>query len=157
MVLHHIRKKEPYWFKSCLFNALGALTTFVILVVIASTKFLHGAWMVILFIPSLIFIFSRIHFHYCQVGKELSLAGITPPEKLIPMKHMAIVPISGIHQGVIEALRYAISISDDVRACYVEIDSAATERVQLEWKKWAHEIPFYRFEVALSVGGSSAS
>ena len=53
-----------------------------------------------------------------------------------------IVPISGVHQGVISALRYAISISDDVRAVYVEIDAASTERMKIEWNRWAREIPF---------------
>jgi hypothetical protein len=58
------------------------------------------------------------------------------------MKHTVIVPISGIHKGVIEALRYAVSISDDVRACYVEIDPSVTESLRTEWMKWAHEVPF---------------
>jgi hypothetical protein len=142
MVLHHIREKEPGWIRSCFFNLLGAVTTFVVLVVIASTKFLMGAWMVVLFIPILVFIFTRIHRHYLAVGRELSLVGQMPPQKLDPVKHTVIVPISGIHRGVIDALRYAISISKDVRACYVEIDSATTERMQSEWKKWAHEVPF---------------
>ncbi|MGZ3709205.1 MAG: amino acid permease, partial [Bdellovibrionota bacterium] len=56
--------------------------------------------------------------------------------------HTVIVPVSGIHRGVIDALRYALSISPDVRACYVEIDSVTTERMMVEWKKWAHEVPF---------------
>jgi amino acid transporter len=142
MVLHHLRKKEPGWMRSCFFNLLGAITTFVVLVVIASTKFFLGAWMVVVFIPLLVLLFTRIHSHYLTVGRELSLIGQAPPPRLDPIKHTVIVPISGIHRGVIEALRYALSISDDVRACYVEIDSNTTERMQIEWQKWAHEVPF---------------
>jgi amino acid transporter len=142
MVLHHLREKEEGWVRSLCFNFTGAVTTFVVLMVIASTKFLHGAWMVVLLIPILVLIFTKIHAHYLAVGRELSLIGQVPPGKLEPIKHTVIVPISGIHRGVIDALRYALSISPDVRACYVEIDSGSTERMQLEWKKWAHEIPF---------------
>lgn len=142
MVLHHLREREEGWVRSLIFNLAGALTTFVVLVVIAMTKFLLGAWMVILFIPVLVLVFTRIHEHYLAVGRELSLLNEQPPGKLEPVKHTVIVPISGIHRGVIGALRYALSISDDVRACYVEIDAATTERMQVEWKKWAHEIPF---------------
>lgn len=142
MVLHHLREKQRGWVRSCFFNSIGAVTTSIILLVIGITKFLMGAWMVALFIPLLVFIFTRIHHHYLAVGKELTLLGKTPPAKLEPVKHTVVVPISGIHQGVIEALRYALSISDDVRACYVEIDSATTERMQIEWQKWAKGVPF---------------
>ena len=142
MVVHHLREKERGWRLALFFNLLGAITTCIILVVIGATKFLHGAWMVALCIPILVFIFTRIHNHYLAVGRELSLIGQTPPPSLEKIKHTVIVPISGVHRGVIEALRYALSISDDVRACYVEIDGPTTEKVRIEWKKWAHEVPF---------------
>ncbi len=142
MVLHHLKERERGWVRSLCFNLTGALTTLSVLLVIGYTKFMMGAWVVVLFIPILVLIFFRIHSHYLAVGKELSLVGVAPPPKLDPIKHTVVVPISGIHRGVIDALRYALSISNDVRACYVEIDSASTERMQGEWQKWAHEIPF---------------
>ena len=85
MVLHHLREKEPGWMRSCFFNLVGALTTLVVLVVIASTKFLMGAWMVVVFIPILVLLFTRIHAHYLAVGRELSLFGKTAPGKLEPI------------------------------------------------------------------------
>ncbi|MGK5085439.1 APC family permease [Bdellovibrionota bacterium FG-1] len=142
MILHHLREREKRWFRSLIFNALGALTTLTVLVVIASTKFMDGAWMVVLLIPMMVLLFTRIHSHYLAVGSELSLIGQTPPGELRPIKHTVIVPVSGLHRGVLDALRYAMSISDDVRACYVEIDSDTTERMKSEWNRWAHEIPF---------------
>jgi amino acid transporter len=141
MVRYHIKHKQPRWVGSLVINALGALTTFVVMIVLAVTKFTHGAWIVILLIPIVVLIFTRILKHYLDVGKELSLVGVAVPEKLKPMKHTVIVPISGVHRGVIDALRYAMSISDDVRACYVELDADATERMQVEWAKWAHDVP----------------
>ena len=142
MVLHHLREREKNWGLSLFFNLVGAITTFVVLIVIGSTKFLMGAWMVVLFIPILVLLFTRIHAHYLTVGRELSLIGKIPPVRLEPIKHTVIVPISGIHRGVLDALRYSLSISDDVRACYVEIDSLTTQKMQVEWQKWAHEVPF---------------
>lgn len=142
MVMHHLREREAGWGKSIIFNFLGAITTFIVLVVIALTKFAMGAWMVIFLIPFVVIVFTRIHEHYLSVGRELSLLDQVPPERLEPLRHTVVVPISGVHRGVIDALRYALSISHDVRACYVEIDSVTTERMQREWKKWAHEIPF---------------
>jgi amino acid transporter len=141
MVIHHFKDKEPGWLRSAAFNALGGVTTLVVLFVIGSTKFLSGAWIVILVIPILVLGFYRVFDHYIQVGRELSLIGVPAPGNLEKLKHTVIIPISGVHRGVIDALRYAISISDDVRACYVELDSAATERMQAEWNRWAHEVP----------------
>ena len=142
MVVHHLREKEPGWYRSLFFNALGAITTFVVLLVISITKFMHGAWMVVLLIPIIVFVFLRIHHHYIQVGKELALSP-TPdrPIPLEPVRHTVVMPISGIHRGVIEALRYALSVSKDVRACYVELDSEASRRHQDEWRKWGQGIP----------------
>ena len=142
MVVHHIREREPNWFHSLCFNALGALTTLIVLLVIATTKFMSGAWMVVLLIPILVFIFTRIHKHYLAVGRGLSLIGQEAPGKLEPYRHTVVIPISGIHRGVVEALRYSLSISDDVRAIYVEIDPETTDRVKAEWQEWAHEVPF---------------
>lgn len=142
MVLHHLKNRQPGWMPSLCFNLMGAVTTAIILMVIAGTKFLMGAWVIAILIPILVLLFTRIKIHYERVGTELTLTGQTPPTRLVRFKHTAIVPISGIHRGVIDALRYALSISDDVRACYVEIDSASTARMQAEWQKWAKEIPF---------------
>lgn len=142
MVLHHLREREKGWLQALVFNLLGTITTFVVLTVIAITKFKMGAWMVVLLIPILVFMFVKIHQHYLAVGKELSLLGRDAPEKLEPIRHTVIIPVSGVHRGIIDALRYALSISSDVRACYVEIDSETTQRMQTEWKKWAREIPF---------------
>jgi amino acid transporter len=142
MVKHHLRKRGKHWVRSLVFNSLGAVTTLLVLLVIASTKFMDGAWMVVALIPVLVLFFTRINAHYLTVGRELSLVHESPGMALVPIKHTVIVPISGIHRGVVDALRYAISISNDVRACYVEIDSDTTERVKKEWIKWAHEVPF---------------
>jgi hypothetical protein len=141
MVIHHLKKKEKGWLKSLIFNALGGLTTFIVLIVIGYTKFIHGAWMVIVFIPILVFLFFQIHRHYNTVAKQLSSSALATPKGLEPVKHTAIVPVSGIHPGVMDALRYAISISRDVRACYVELDSTSTDRIKEQWKKWAPEVP----------------
>ncbi len=139
MVLHHCRMKEQGWIFGLFCNGLGACTTFVILIITSTTKFLSGAWMFLLFLPLLVMFFRRIHDHYLAIGSELALP--QGPLSLTPVKHKVLIPISGIHRGVIEALRYALSISQEVQACYVEIDPCASERIRLEWAKRAPEIP----------------
>ncbi len=142
MVLHHLKHKQKGYRFGLSLNALGATTTAVVLVDIAYTKFVHGAWIVILALPILILFFKRINAHYLSVGRELSLIGKTPPPRLNKVKHTVIMPVSGIHQGVLEAAQYSTTISDDVRACYVEVDPESTERMREQWNQWLPQIPF---------------
>lgn len=142
MVVHHFKEKEPSWLRSLLLNGLGAVTTAMVLLDIAWTKFVHGAWIVVLFIPLLVFIFTRIHHHYLSISRTLRLDDVPIPAQFAKIRHTVIVPISGIHKGVLEALQYALSISNDVRACYVEIDPSRTQALQADWEKWVPFIPF---------------
>jgi amino acid transporter len=90
------------WKKSLAINAVGALATFIVLCVFVATKFIHGAWIVVVVIPLLVLLFKSIHNHYVMVAKQLSTEGL---EQLQPIKHTVIVPISGIHRGVVSALQ----------------------------------------------------
>ncbi|HET6891725.1 MAG TPA: APC family permease, partial [Pyrinomonadaceae bacterium] len=122
------------WKKSIVINTVGAIATFIVLCVFVATKFLHGAWIVVVVIPLLVFLFRAIHKHYLMVAKQLSTEGL---EKLRPMKHTVIVPISGIHRGVVCALQYAKSIATDkVQAVYVDFEEEATASLKHKWERW---------------------
>lgn len=140
MIVHHLRLREPKWRYSLAMNALGAATTLLVLLDIGLSKFTHGAWIVILALPLLVLLFRRIHRHYLAASAQLTLAGMEPSE-LKPIRHLVLVPLSGIHRGLVEALRYAVSISDDVHGVYVESDPARTDSVKAEWQKWAPHLP----------------
>jgi amino acid transporter len=122
------------WKKSLAINAVGALATFVVLCVFIATKFIHGAWIVVVVIPLLVLLFKAIHKHYVMVAKQLSTEGL---EKIRPIRHTVIVPISGIHRGVVNALQYARSIaSDKVQAVYVDFEEEATASLKDKWERW---------------------
>jgi amino acid transporter len=128
---------EPYWKGRMVVNGIGSLATAIVMVVFATTKFREGAWVVILLIPILVFLFFRIHYHYKDLAHHLSL------EKFdgLPLRqtrHRVIMPVSGVHQGTLEALRYARLLSDDVTAVHVSIDPSETEKVQKKWKTWGN-------------------
>ncbi len=125
---------SSHWKKSIIINGLGAVATFIVLCVFIVTKFLHGAWIVVVIIPLLVLMFRAIHKHYVRVAKQLSTEGL---EQLHHITNTVLVPISGIHRGVINALQYAKSISPDgVRAVYVDIDEEATRKLQEKWEQW---------------------
>ena len=125
---------SSHWKKSIVINAVGAVATFIVLCVFIATKFIHGAWIVVVVVPLLVFMFRAIHKHYVGVAKELSTEGL---EELRPIKHTVIVPISGIHRGVVGALQYAKSIAPDhVQAVYVDFDEEATVKLREKWERW---------------------
>jgi amino acid transporter len=125
---------SSHWKKSIVINAVGAIATFIVLCVFIATKFIHGAWIVVVVVPLLVFMFRAIHKHYVGVAKELSTEGIG---ELRPINHTVIVPISGIHRGVVGALQYAKSIAPDhVQAVYVDFDEEATVKLREKWERW---------------------
>ncbi|HXD31983.1 MAG TPA: APC family permease [Pyrinomonadaceae bacterium] len=125
---------STHWKKSIVINAVGAVATFIVLCVFVATKFIHGAWVVVVVIPLLVFMFRAIHTHYVGVAKQLSTEGL---EDLKPIKNTVIVPISGIHRGVVSALQYARSIAPaNVQAVYVDFDEEATAKLREKWERW---------------------
>src|SRR5215831_4613699 len=127
-------ERNSHWRKSLLINGIGALATCVVLIVFIATKFVHGAWVVVALIPMLVLMFLKIHRHYVDVARQLSTEGLAP---LKPIDHEVIVPISGIHRGVIQALQYAKSIAPHhVTAVYVNLDDEQTRRLREKWDQW---------------------
>ena len=125
---------SSHWKKSIVINSVGAVATFIVLCVFIATKFLHGAWIVVVVVPLLVFMFRSIHKHYLGVAKQLSTAGLG---ELRAIKHTVIVPISGIHRGVVGALQYAKSIAPNhVQAVYVDFDDEATVKLREKWERW---------------------
>lgn len=137
MIVHWLRERGKInsdWKKSIVINAVGAVATFIVLCVFIATKFIHGAWIVVLVIPILVVLFKAIRKHYVVVAKQLSTEGL---ERLEPIKHRVIVPISGIHRGVLCALQYAQSIARDrVQAVYVDFGEEATASLKDKWERW---------------------
>lgn len=104
MVVHWFKERGSKWRVKAFFNGLGAITTAVTLVVVAVSKFLDGAWIVALLIPLLILVFRAIEIHYEKLRPQLSLRGLTPAAFNPPRSQRIVLPISGVHRGVIRAL-----------------------------------------------------
>ncbi len=140
MVVHWIKQRGLAWHAKALINGLGMLTTLVTLLVVAVSKFAEGAWIVAALIPLIVLGFHTVHTHYQAVARELTLRGLPPSLKpLAPPR--VVLPISGVHRGVLQAVRYARSISDQVTAVYVETNPVATEKVRAEWATWVPDVP----------------
>ncbi|HMD33457.1 MAG TPA: amino acid permease, partial [Vicinamibacterales bacterium] len=137
MVIHWRQARTPGWKTSAFINGFGAIVTGIVLVIVAITKTLEGAWIVLLLIPAIVMVFKATRRHYDGVASQLTLRGYVPQPKV---HNTVLIPIGGIQRAVVEALRYAETLSDDVRAVYVDVDAAATEQLQREWKQWGGHV-----------------
>ena len=133
MVMHWWTSRTVGWRTGAVVNGVGAIVTGIVLVIVAITKAVEGAWIILLMIPALVALFRTTRRHYDQVAGQLTLNTWQPEAT---GGHVVLVPIGGVQRAVVKALRYARSLSADVRAVYVEIDPAATVAVEEQWAKW---------------------
>ena len=138
MVKHWFQLKGPGWQWKAAINGFGAVATCIVMIVFGIVKFADGAWIVVLLIPVLVAVFSRIKAHYRSVARQLSLEGYRPHQG---MRHHVLVLAPDIHRGVIPALQYARTISEDAKALHVAIDPARENRVKERFTLWSRGMP----------------
>jgi amino acid transporter len=135
MVRHwwRLRREQKGWLRRLAINGLGAFTTLLVSLVIASTKFLEGAWIVVVLIPLLVLMFLSIHRHYQRVERErITDIPIHPKD----IHHRLIVPIAGLDRAAIQSLAYARSISSHVTAVHIAVDMNDANNVRDRWQQW---------------------
>jgi len=130
---------ERNWQFKMLINGFGAVCTAVVVLVFSVTKFSDGAWLVLILLPLLIMMFVLIHRHYTSLANRLSLETFAG-SPLHAARHRVIMPLSGVHQGTLEALRYARRLSDDITAVHVSIDPLEAEKVRQKWETWGEGV-----------------
>jgi len=126
--------RDAHWKLKMVINGLGAVSTFVVMIVFAVTKFNDGAYIIVFLIPSVVAIFSGIHHHYKVLAAKLSLENYNTPMRVA--HHKVIVLIAGVHRGSLTALAYARSLSADVTAVHVSIDPQEAQRVVDKWNQY---------------------
>ncbi|HXT15333.1 MAG TPA: APC family permease [Gemmatimonadaceae bacterium] len=133
MVMHWMRSHDPGWRWRAGLNGLGAAATALVAIVQVVTKFTAGGWIVVVIIPVIIYVLKRIHSHYEHFAEEVRYTGQSP---LMFLHHTVVVPVNGITKPAAGALVYATTISEDVRAAYIEVDAAATADLRRQWDAW---------------------
>lgn len=139
MVMHwwRLRRTSSHWLRSMLINGLGALTTLLVSTIITISKFIYGAWIVVILIPLLVLMFLVIHRHYTRVERERTT---TLPVKPTEIKHLFLVPIAGLDAVSIQSLAYARSIAKKVRAVHVAVDADDEQKVRADWEQWIQQL-----------------
>ena len=140
MVVHWHKEKSAGWFPRAILNAFGAIVTGIIVLIIGFTKFLYGAWLVMIFIPIMVKTFKQIKSHYDDMAEQLHL----PISELNPDveanlkvgKNIVIMPIASPTLLVAETMKYAKSISNDILVINVVTDEATGQKNQAKWRDW---------------------
>ncbi|MBC7814778.1 MAG: APC family permease, partial [Burkholderiales bacterium] len=126
---------EPHWRRHLITSAVGAVCTFIVLVIFAVTKFTSGAWFVVVLIPVLVFIFFRIHSHYRAVAQALSLQGARPDVDKRAVR--TLILIDDVHAETVRMVNFAKSLDHPWEAVHVGINA---EKAQLLQQKWHDRI-----------------
>ncbi len=129
---------DPGWHYKMIVNGIGAVCTFIVMIIFAVFKFTEGAWIILLLIPTLVMIFFAIHRHYRALARQLSLDECASQIKL--SRNRVIMPISSVHKGTLLALRYARSLSDDVTVVHISIDPNEATKVEAKWEVWGEDV-----------------
>jgi hypothetical protein len=140
MVIHWGKERGTGWLVKAAINGVGSLTTGITLIVVGVSKFGQGAWITILVIPVLVFVFLQVRVHYREVATELTMRGLPPSLRPAPSPRV-VIPISGIHRAMVDAVNFARSISSEVTAVYVELEPGAGEKVRTDWEERWPDVP----------------
>ncbi|MBN1992307.1 MAG: APC family permease [Anaerolineae bacterium] len=119
-----------------LLPAFGSVITGIVLVILIFTKFLEGAWVVIVAIPLLVWMFRSIWRHYETVAEALSLKNFTP-EQMRSIAHVAIIPMGDIHRGTLRAIRYAKQLTKNVQVVSIITNENTRQRIQQRWHQFS--------------------
>jgi len=145
MVVHWNRKRGPHWKTKSVVNGIGAAASCIVMLDIAITKFAGGAWIVIALVPVLVTTFFNIHRHYIRVKSTLAASRT---DAFLPSKHHAIVLVSGLHAGTVQALSYARLISGNrVEALTVDLgsdgfhESPVIQKLRADWQYYGMGVP----------------
>ncbi len=143
LVVHWRRTREPGWTRRAIVNGTGAVVTALATVIFLVTKFVEGAWVVVVAIPLLILLFNRIEAYYSRSAQELGVGTTQPP--LHRKRTIVLVPVTSVSRMTHHALTEAISLGDDVLAVTVVIDGVpAQDRppdVEAQWREWDPGVP----------------
>jgi amino acid transporter len=143
MCVRWVRKKEPGWHFGLAVNLAGAITTGIVAIIVVTTKFSHGAWIICIVIPLLILLLRGIHKHYQRSAAELAVSTPLDPNDI---HHTVIVPVSQLNRVARQTLAYARSISDNVTAVHISDGEEEIQKFREDWARLEIPIPLVIIE-----------
>ncbi|WP_433533209.1 APC family permease [Micromonospora sp. CA-263727] len=155
MINHWRRQRGPGWRRRAVTNGVGAALSAVVLLTAAVTKFVEGAWVVVLAVPVLIYLCLRVRRHYDRVRHALSLHPTTTGEPagagtigertpaVVPqqVRHLFVVPVARLNQATMRTLAYVGSLGQPALALHISPEEGEADRFRAQWATWGDHIP----------------
>lgn len=141
MVIHWRASREAGWRRAMIINGVGAVATGIVAMIIAATKFTHGAWLTIIAIALLALIFYQIGRHYRRVQQQLSLEDDVTMSVYGRLGQPVLMPIDELNRATARAVAYARSISNNVTAIHVTDDLEDAEALRRRWEQMVPDVP----------------
>ncbi len=129
--LETVMKYDRNWRIKMVISLFGAFCTGVVMLIFAITKFTSGAWFVVLLIPILVFAFFRVHHHYKDVARSLSLRGKQYDIATHPVQTLVLV--DGVHAGTLQLINFAKSLEHPWQAIHIAINPQKAQQVRELW------------------------
>jgi amino acid transporter len=136
MLVRWYRRREEGWKRGMLINGLGAATTAVVMLVVGSSNFLNGSWLVIVLVPLLMLLLWSIRRHYQALETHLDLERI-PEGREVAVEPIVIVPVARLDRTARQAIAFANSISPRATAVHVTNDPESAAEMRERWPEWA--------------------
>ncbi len=140
LVRRWLRLRPRRWKITIVINGVGAVVTGVVLAITITTKFEHGAWMVLIVMPLLVLLLHGISTHYTAAQDSLVVEDLRE-DLPKPPQPMVIVPVARLDRTAVRALTFASSISDHVRAVHIATSHESAAAFQERWNAWAGHVP----------------
>ncbi len=145
MVVHWLRSMDAGRRRSMVINGVGAVGTGIVVIIAASTKFTHGAWIVLLAIPFLVAMCVQIGAHYRRVAEQLEIReGDLGELQGLPVGNSSqtvIVPVEGLDRAVLRTVEYGLTLSQNVTAVHITDDVAKAEALRGQWEEQLQDVP----------------
>ncbi|MBU3092410.1 APC family permease [Clostridium sp. CF011] len=143
MFLKWKRSRTLGWKHKEFINGLGAVVTFITVILIGITKFFHGAWIVCIVIPLLVYLMVKIKQHYNKIAQQLKLSLEQRPNEGVTTNNQqhVIILVGALNKSFLKALNCARCLSQNVVAFHVSTDAEATEKLERKWEEYNPGIP----------------
>lgn len=129
--IHH---EDGWWWKRAV-NFIGSVITGVVFLILVATKFVEGAWIIVLAVPLLVLLFRTMSHHYEGVAEGLRTSNMRATD-LQETADVVLVPIADIHRGSLRALKFARRLSDNVRVVSIVTSDEQKERILRRWERF---------------------
>ena len=139
MVIHWRREQGSGWMVRATLNGIGALATGLVVIIITLTKFSHGAWIILVFIPLMVLIFKKVRRHYDDMADQLHLPleeKLDDDDATTVVRNYVIVPISSPTRVVYESLKFAKTLGGELIVLHIAKDDESAAKVQAKWDEW---------------------